>query len=402
LVQASGVYAAADQENDIVALTLDECIERAVGNNYQRVSIERQVNRLWEQHNELFEMSHSIQKQLDTLSRFEKLYENSSKGNSLTTDEAAELLIYQSIYGKTPPVYSPAEMFELFIKNRDFPHYSVWASIQNLETNKKLIDASTGMAVRQIFIGIVSAQEALELQLQLYDNMKKQNENMLVMYEKGLVSEINKFNAECSLEKQRLSIKKQKRSIDNMKMILKQKIGMPLNTDILLKFENKIGIKPADPYKMYLKKALANRSEILTAKMDLQVKQRESDILNQYLTNESLSARIESDIALEEKKIAYADAENKVREDITAGYQDVQTKLSNFHISVKRLQNSENQYKEAEMKYSKGLISIAELWNFEIARTQARIEYNRTIRDYNESIYRLEAACNIGPGYGGY
>lgn len=395
------------KSTEAITFTLDDCMNKAVDYSHQTAVLEQQIEDLWKQQNDLMEMSNAVQQQLDLLARFEGLYEKRENGITFTLQEQGEFLGYQYMFGLKPPEYTQAELFNNFIKNRDFPHYSVWATVQNLYTNKTATVASIKMGVKQLFDSATDMQDSLLLQQELYDNMKKQNEQMLAKYKNGLVSEINKYISDVSLEKQRLSIEKLKRSLANMKMSLKQQIGILLQQEIVLDpYNNSKGIKPFNTYSTYLNQALKNRFEILIAKMDLQVKQREDDIVKQYFTNELLSERMDADQALEEKDIAYKEAVNNVTADISSGFKDVQLKKSNFHISVAKLQNEERRYKDAELKYNKGLISIADLWNAEISSTQARVSYNKAMRDYNNAVYRLDAACGIGPGYtsgsGGY
>lgn len=408
-----GIQAAQDSKasddasiSEAISLTLDDCMNRAVEYSHQTEVLDQQMDDLWKQHNDLMEMSNAIQQQLDVLGRFRRLYEQRENGITFTIEEQAEFDGYQYMFGMKPPEYTDAEMFSKYIKNRDLPHYSVWAAVQNLNTNKAALAASVKMGVKQLFDGVIDMQDTLLLQQQLYGNMKKQNEQMLVKYESGLVSEINKYISETALEKQRLTIEKLERSLENMMMSLKQQLGIPLRQEITLVPYGIKGIKPANTYSYYLKDGLKNRSEIIIAGMDLQVEQRENDIIKQYYKNEFLTERMEADQALEEKKITYKEAVNNVTADISSGFKDVQLKNSSFYISLAKLQLEEGKLKDAELKYNKGMVSIVDLWNTEISATQARISYNRAMRDYNNAVYKLEAACGIGPGYtsgsGGY
>jgi len=395
-----------DIQHDSITLTLEDCMSRALVHTHQGTILNQQMEGLWEQQNELMEMSNAIQQQLDLLDQYSRLYEKQQKGTTLTFEEGLELEAYQYMFGPTPPLYSQQELFNQFIKNRDFPHYSVWATYQNLRTNRVVLDASIKMSVKQLFDGLIDMQDTLILQQELYENMQKQNAQMLVMYEAGLVSGINKYMSDCSLEKQRISIEKLKRTRDNMMMTLKQQVGVALRQEIELSYDDRKVINSLHSFPSYIKKAMVNRSEILNAKMDLQVKQREDDIMKKYITNELLSERMEADMALEENRIAYDEAINSVTADITSGYKDVKLKLDNYYISVSRLQNAERQYKEAKQKYDKGLISLSSLWNVELTRVQAKTGRLKAMRDYNNALYKLEVASGIGPGYeaglGGY
>ncbi len=394
------------ETGETISISVEDCMNMAVAYSHQVTVIEQQMEALWKQQNELMEMSNGIQQQLDILDTYKRLYEKKQNGTTLTIDEHYELLGYQYAFGPKPPVYSQQELFEKFIKNRDFPHYSAWGAFKNLKTNREVLAASIKIGVKQLFDGIIDMQDAILLQEELHVNMCKQNEQMLVKYNQGLISEINKYLSDCSLEKQRLAIQKLKRSLNNMMMSLKQQIGVSLKQDVVLQYDDEKKIKTTKSYPALLREALANRSEVLTAKMDLQVKQREDDIIKQYISNELLSERMESSMSLEEKRIVYDEAINDVTADIYSGYHDVKLKQHDYSIALAKHKNAERQYKEASLKYEKGLINLSELWNVEISKVQARLGCNKAIRDNNNAVYKLEVASGIGPGYspasGGY
>jgi hypothetical protein len=389
------------QKNNVPeVLTLEYFYTKDINKTHQPTVMDQQIDSLWKQENDLMEASNGIQQQLDLLDSYKRLYEKREKGTTLTFEEQGEFLGYQYMFGLKPPEYNSEEMFNKFIKTRDLPHYSVWAAIQNLKINKDMLLSSVKIGVKQLFDGIIDIQDTLALQEELYGNMQKQNAQMLLKYKSGMVSEINKYISDVSLEKQRLSNEKLKRTLDNLKMSLKQQLGISLKQDIVLKpYDNEKGIKLLSDYPNYLDKALKNRMEIVTSKMDLQVKQREADIIKQYFPNELLSERLEADQALEDKTIAYKDAVNKVTADITSGFKDVQLKKSDFYIAVGKYQSSEKKNKDAELQYAKGLISLADFWNVQLAFTQAKLGYNKAMRDYNNALYKLDTACGIGPGY---
>lgn len=388
-----------------ISLTLVECMDRAVVNSHKVVVLEQQMKDVKKQQKKAQEMSDDIQEYLDSMDSYKRLYERQKDGDTLTIYEEYELLIYQYTFGFEPQSYPLQEMYEKFIKIRDLPHYSAWASYQNLKTNGDVLSSSIKMTVKQLFDSIVDMQDAISLQEQLYANMQKQNEQMLVKYNQGQVSEINKYLSDCELERQRLTIQKLNRSLDNLMMSLKQQIGVSLQQELVLKYDNAEGIKETKSYNALLEDALSNRSEVLIAKMSLQVKQREDDILKQYFLDEQTIERVDSSTALEEARIAYDEAVNSVTSDIYSGYSDVKLKQHNFRIAKAKLQNAEQQYKEAFSKYEKGLISLTELWKVEITEVQARFDCNKAKRDNNNMVYKLEVASGIGPGYsasGGY
>lgn len=383
-----------------VTIALDECLTKAVDISNQPELLDKQIKDLWEQENKMMETSNAIQQQLDMLERYKQLYKKWTTGGTMSPEDQYDLMIYQAMFGERPPEYTSQEIFDKYIRNRDFPHYSIWASAKNLEKNKELAIYTIKTGVKQIFDGIIDLQDALVVQQKLYENMSKQHNQMLLKYKAGLISEIDKYASETSLEKQKLIVDKLKRSLENSRMTLKRQLQIPLKQEISFKsYGNSINNSSELTYQDYLKKALESRAEVLTAKMDLQVKQREDDIMKQYISCEVVDERMEAIQALEDKKIAYTEAVNKVTADITYGFKDVKFKLANMNLSLTKFQSSDRSLKNAQLQYDKGMISLSMLWNVEIENMQAKLTYEKAVRDYNNAVYKLETACGIGPGY---
>ena len=77
-------------------------------------------------------------------------------------------------------------------------------------------------------------QDTLALQKELLASLEFQNRQISLKFDKGLVSEYDKFVADINLAKQKLGIAKLERSLENAKMSLKQLTGNPLDHEVSL------------------------------------------------------------------------------------------------------------------------------------------------------------------------
>lgn len=385
---------------DTKEITLEQAITKTIANSHSLDELDFQINSMWIQRNDLLESAMQIQSVLDDIENYRDLFDRKNSDEGLSILEQKQLVMYIEIFGPRPPEMSSAELFHTYIKSRDFPSYSIYGAYENACTNRKLTEASIKSGVRKLYDSILDMQDTINLQQQLYDNMLKQHEQLEKKYATGYTSSIEIYLSENSLNQKELDLYKIKRSLENLKMSLKKMMNIPLNEDIsFLPYSNTKIYYKQDTYNIYLNRALENRSEILIAKMNLKVKERELSIMKQYITNEQADERIEAQLAYDEKKIAYDEAIGLVQADIYSGYNDVISKKVNIDITKKKYENAQKQYKNEQICYNDGLISNATLINMQIALTQAKIEYNDAIRNYDSALCRLDDASGIGPEY---
>lgn len=394
-----GTAAAQNGNQPELTLTLDDAVSKAISYTHQLDQMDQSVKTMWKQSNDLMTMGNGLQQQLDAHDRYQNLYDKKRRGEAMDVSEQMTLQAYQAAFGPVPSQITPDDRFYNYVKVWDFPQYALWGSIQNLKTGKEVRKNGVALLVRQLFDNIVNLHETLALQKELYDTKQKQYAQLIVKYNQGQASELDKYTSDVELQQLKLNIVKMQRSIDNLEMYLKQQTGLPLTQRIILKADD---LKPAvniKPYEEYLNEALANRSEIVNAKMDLQVKQRELDITKKYIWDEKMPDRQDAQHSVDEKTNALTEAVNSVTNDIKKGFADVNIKKKDIVIAQDKVNNAERQYKDNLSRYEKGLIPITVLWSLETALTSAKTGYNSSIRDFNSAAYKLELACGIGPGY---
>ena len=272
-------------------------------------------------------MSKGIQSQLDAISDYTKLYQKSQARESFGLKDQQTMMMYMAMFGPKPPSYTSEDMFDNFIKNRDFPHYAIWAGIQDAKEGKEVAKASISGAMRTLYDQILGLQDAVELQQGLYDMMDKQNTQLIAKYNLGQSSELEKYLSEVGLQQQKLAVSKLQRTFVNVEMAFKQQIGVPLTQNIVLKpYYQEDATKELPDYNDYLSKALDKRSEVVNGKLDLLVKQRELDIMQQYIKDPQNTELLDEQQTVDDKTIALNEAINSVTSDIYAGYADAKTK----------------------------------------------------------------------------
>jgi len=395
------VEADKDSLSGLLTLTLDDAISKGLEYTNRIRVIDRALEDMWEVHVTLTDSSKEIQDYLNRIEDYKRLYDKlHNKQQQLTPEEIQQYNIFMYMFGPTPPDISREEMFYSYIKNRDFPHYSYWAEIKKATANRDVLKETISLNIRQLYDGALNLQDALEIQKELLKSMEKQNRLLHLKFEKGLVSKSELDISDINLKQQKLNIKKLERSQDNAVMMLKRQIGIPVKQKVALESYG-IGekIKAPESFDKYLEKTLVNRAEVMNAKLDLQVKQRELDIMKQYLTNELLLDRLDAQQSVDEKLLAYDEAVDNVTSDIYEAYKNVLRKQNEIKIAERKKSNAETQYEKAVLQYEQGLIASDVVSNVEISLYQAKIAYNQTIRDYLYHLYRLELASSIGPGY---
>lgn len=382
-----------------VTLTYEDACDMALKQTHSIAEIDQAIEQLSDQYNDAIALRMEMQELLRGMDEYRKLYDMQKNGTQLNALDRWQLGIYMGMFGPKPPEMSQTDIYKNYIVNRDITHDAVWTSLQNTKLNKETVKSSIKFGVRQIYDSILDLQDTISLQQQLYDNMLKQNKQMLRRFKLGQVSEIDKYLSEVSLNQQKLNIDKIKRNLDNLEMSLKQQLGISLKQHIILMPYKSNNLNKNMTYKEYLEKALVNRYETIAAKRDLEQKKREQDIMKQYILNDLLTERLEIQQAVDEKQMTYNEAVENVTKDIFKGYKDITELKANVDIAGQKQENAENQYKNSNLMYQNGLISLSNLWEADINRSLAKSGYMKTLRDYTRAIDKLEAACGCGPAY---
>lgn len=423
LVSLTGYALSGDSSGDTLVLTLNECIDKAVSNSNQIPGMDitvRSLERLKDQLEKgkkdienglvayqalyLKKAAYDARKfilenDLDGLTDADKLELEAMALSAAEAEMLAQMGTMYGMYGIVPPVFSFSESqkFKVLVKGFDFPYYELEAQIHNLGVTKETLKNTVKQGMRQLYDGILSLNEGLTLQEELYRVQEKQNAEMLEKFKEGQVSELDVYTSQTGLEQTRLGIDKTRRTIENMEMTLKRQTGIDITRRIELKpYEGRI--KEPLSYDEYLDKALEERSEIVTVKKELEVKNKEFDITKQYITDTSSLDWQEAQIGVNEKNLSLVVAVRNVTVDIRTKYNDVLEKKAAIEAARQKEINARNQYAQLMDRYEQGDASITQLvlLNANVGLIQAETAYKKALRDYDSALYSLELASNEG------
>lgn len=321
---------------------------------------------------------------------------------SLTGEEMGTLLMLKKQFGPVPRQLTPKEEFEMFIKNKEFPYYAMEGAIENFKRTQKIVSNSLESGALELYNGIIQMKEGKNLQENFYEKALKDYKIVDKKYELGLISEIERKSTEVELNKTKLQLEQFKRQIENMEMQFKALIGVEVNREIKIS-QDKEEVKFKDiplSYDGYLNKALINRGEIKNALKDLDVKQREFNIIKDYFTEKDFQWK-EANTAVIEKVLLIDDARKKVEIDIQKGYLDLTQKRDEVELAKKKLEQINIQYENVLNTYEAGFTTIDMKWNVELGKIKSTMDYKSALVNYNNALRKMEMASNLGPGYEG-
>ncbi|MCY6371336.1 TolC family protein [Clostridium ganghwense] len=451
-------YADVEEDKDnLLILTKEKAISTAIQNSNDLKRIDLDYNKLQRDFNNAKEKSDEAQETLDALERYKYLYEKEQDAKqsplqeqynqkkeelkieedkltemeqaekpdleqianqqqiitnlekeieelkseinklSLSPSEQEEMDKYRKTfvnYGEVPPTFSDEEEFKLFIRDRDLKWYEVQGKIEKQNINVEKAKKSIELKVGQIWNQIVQIYYSIKIKKDLYELQSKEFVQIEMKFKNGQTSKLDKDIAENELKKLELQIDNLIKDKENSEMMLKKEIGISIDKEIKLDFqENKI--KEVSEYSVYLQNALKNRGEIKIAEIDLDIKERELGIADDYLDEDNMEFK-EINEQLYEKQIFLQDAKKQVEKNVKELYMNVCEKKSEFDLKVKSLEKKKSDLKAADNRYQHGTISLDKLWKDEVAKTQAEIEYKAAKINYIEAMCNLEMACEIG------
>lgn len=412
VIQIQGVSIAADSDasakstdntSQPLKLSLGDAVKLGVANNANLTSLEISINKMWRVTNEdksFKEISESTQFELDEIDEYYKLSEKKRFFDNLTRFEEEQLVKYKDKYGDAP--YYKETIYDNYLNGKAFSNYSSWLQVLNLKDNYATSRARLEGDIQAKYYNLLYFVEVCKYQEDSLKTMEKQYSGIVLKYEKGLVSELDKYKFELELNKKRMEVKKQTRRKEVQELLFKQLCGIDRFRNIELTDVN-AGLNKEyklDTYQKYLDKALTDRSEVVNAKLQAEVYKKELEYYDKYIRKQYVFARTNLHQQLEDAEFAITKNILDVTSDIQAAYTDVKSVHRQMEIEKRNAQTKKDDYIIAEKKYSQGQISLIELWKSKDEANSAEMLYKNAQRDTDYFFYRLEElACKLGPGY---
>lgn len=391
-----------------ITLSLEDAFERAINNYTALKSLDVSLKRLWKVNDKdgtFTTMDAAVTKKLNKLDNYFELFDRKTKSDrgenvrALNTNELDELLDCKKVFGDILWPYSKEMMFESYTQRSTFPQYSGWLQVQKIKNSRDVMKSQLKDTVWMTYDTVLYLKEMNDLRKQSLEIEEKQYNLLQLQYKKGLVTELDTYQCQVSLDKTKRELIKVQRSIENMEMQLKNLCGIPFSQEIEL-ISTEI---PADtkllPYNTYYQKACENRDEIVYPKLELEVLTRELDILNGYKKNSYSFDKVELNEKIEDAKASIPQGLETVTSDIQWAYADVTAIGLNMDISKKNADNAKTKLSIMETKYKQGQVNFIELCDARYSASAAQVEYRKAQRDFARASNKLNLASGLGPKY---
>lgn len=384
-------------------LSLEQAIEMATEDTGNIDNLNDVIEDLWDTYYSAQEGKRMIQKNLDAMADFETLYNKKYKDKeNLSPEETFELEMYQMMYGETPPKFTNQEMLDQFIKPRDFGYKAVYIEIQKLKNTRSTINLNIESGVRGLYNQVIELQDLLALQTNYLEIAQEQYQQDLLKYEVGDISEDTLEISALNLKVLEYQIKQLEININTLEMNFNQLIDRNVLETVTLvdPIEGVTTVEPIHkPLETYLSDGIINRAEIKNARLDLEVKKREESIIKNYLRNELLTDRVNSEIAVIQTSYALEQTEAEVKDNITDGFIETSSLWQDYMMSISDLEIKKNNYQDMKERYEVGYINKTTLDLIEYQVKMAENTVKSNLRNYLSAVDKMDKASGLGPAY---
>lgn len=266
------------------------------------------------------------------------------------------------------------------------------STTKGVNTNSVRIDAYSK------YIALMKADYAVTIQSQLKDNLEQDDKTAQLQLTNGLVSANSARVTEINYLKSVYQLKSLRNSLDSAYMDINLAMGEDL-TKRYTKLNDSTTVPDKDirPLDNYIKGALLNRAEIVTAQDALAETKKE---LN-YGAYDS-----QTDYTNYTKKVQYNidNSQNSIDEtkitiqlEINNGYKTLQGDIRAMDSEQANYDLAESNYESAKVQYSNSMITLVQFEESEVAKTQAQINLKNDQLDTWLEQTKMTYACDIGP-----
>ncbi|WP_024832588.1 TolC family protein [Ruminiclostridium josui] len=389
-------------EKSTMTLTLKDATQLAVKNSRQLTRLGRTIKDLRKEYEGSYAVDVLNTDRYVMVDRMNELYAKLTSRKLMSLDEQGELLMLYTVLAGTAE--AKEIKLEPEINPKDFPDAVACATIVKSCLNKELAYLSIENGIRQTFDSILSITKNIDLAQKTYEIQRQRLNKAEKDYKNGLISETERLTIETEYKKQGIELNKLKRTLQNLKMSFNRQLGISIDTDVtLVPYKVNTDYK-IDKYENYLKKALVNRNEITSLKMDLKAAEIQLYTFNLIYSFEFSNSEL--DLYKKNMELQISDITNQIKEkqilieqELKSAYADLIDKHKTMENSKLSLEYEKKKFEVSKLILRSESLSILDYNTAVISLELAQSDYDNKARDFDYAIYKLKNSCNIGPGY---
>ncbi len=398
----SSIGISAQEENSTMTLTLKEATQLAVKNSVQLTRIGKKIKDLRKKYEGSYAVDVTNTDRYVMVDRMNELYDKLISHKLMSLDEQGELLMLYTIFNGSDAVKNIK--LEPEINPKDFPDAAACATIVKSCLSKELTYLSVENGIRQTFDSILNMKKNIDIAQKSYELQQKRVNKAGKDFKNGTISEIDRLTVETEYRKQGMELNKMKRTLQSVELSLKRQMGINADTNItLIPYKANIDYR-IDKYENYLKRALINRNEITSLKMDLKVAEIQLYTFNLIYSFEFSNSEL--DLYKRNMELQIPDLNNQIKEKQIAVEQELKNAYADLVDKRKTMENSKLslEYEKKNFEASKVLYKTGSLSNLDynaamISLEMVQSEYDTKVRDFDYSVYEFKNCCSIGPEY---
>lgn len=310
---------------------------------------------------------------------------------------------YETPFGKITIVYSP-DIQVLFSKQTELLPAQMKYYWNLTDSSRKMTEKALSLGFRDLYLGFMKADSDYQMSLKKLELQKRKYEASKIKLEQGIISRIEFEEEEYNYLKAQKAVDAGKRNRENMQRSVNSYIGSPIDThyDTLLYSEHTRNLK-LQPLDYYFEKALKERLEIVSLVEEIEVKQKNLEVLTKARANE-IYTEIRKEYAdvsreLETLEVKLEQAKYDVENNIKSAYIDVKREGYNLRNMQETLNMQKRSYEMLKNQYEHGFISKITVDEVALGIEELQSNLDIVIYSYNTKIMKLENASGLGPAY---
>lgn len=393
------IYATA---KSTMTLTLKDATQLAVKNSVQLTRLGKTIKDLRKKYEGSYAVDVLNTDRYVMVDRMNELYAKLTLHKLMSLDEQGELLMLYTVLDGTDAVKNIK--LEPEINQKDFPDSAACATIVKSCLNKELTYLSIEDGIRQTFDSILSITKNIDIAQKSYELQKKRFNKAVMDHKNGTISEVDRLTTETEYKKQGIELNKLRRTLKNLEMSFKRQLGISIDTDVtLIPYKANTDYR-IDKYENYLKRALINRNEITSLKMDLKAAEIQLYTFNLIYSFEFSNSEL--DLYKRNMELQIPDITNQIKEqqiaveqELKSAYADLVDKRKTMENSKLSLEAEKKNFEASKQLYKSGSLSSLDYNTALISLEMAQNDYDMKVRDFDYTIYKFKNSCNMGPGY---
>lgn len=390
------------QEKSTITLTLKDATQLAVKNSRQLTRLGKTIKDLRRKYEGSYAVDVLNTDRYVMVDRLNELYAKLTSQKLMSLNEQGELLMLYTVLNDTEAVKNIK--LEPHINSKDFPDAAACAAIVKSCLNKELTYLSIEDSIRQAFDSILSLKQSIYITQKSYELQKQRFNKAEKDLKNGTISKTDRLTIETEYKKQGLELKKLKRTLQNLEMSFKRQLGISLDTDIALVPYKANPVYRIDKYENYLERALMNRYEITSLKMDLKAAEIQLYTFNLIYSFEFSTSEL--DLYKRNMELQIPGINNEIKEkqvaveqELKRAYADLVDKRKTMENSKLSLETKKKSFEASKLLYKAGTLSSLDYNTAGVSVEMAQNDYDTKVREFDYSVYKFKNSYNIGPSY---